>query len=523
MNCRRFIGLASLATAILLADAGMAVAQQVLSAQKPGVLATPEGRLLIGRGKDYVPSTTDSQVLFDELESSMKKRRDFGWKVVEQLLQPVKIKLLDGVTEVDVPLWQTWFEGRSSGAAGNRELEKITELYFRKLKPVLTANPNADVKVVIADTMKEFSTRDLSASLTDENLSAVLHQLSNTAEAGRLLGQGTTMFSPSFIEHALKEARGIDRCRENVSPNQEPPSSTQFSPCMEEFPRSAVMIKTSWRPIANKIPRHDTTPAAMAQVIREGTWRGPGRPDLAPPPLETPDRSRIYTNITSQGTEWALIGIHFVTKDVREWAWVSLWWDPDASKDFGADRPDSIDRYNGGVWKNYKMCINTAFAERDPRPWSLYTGAQSTLGDSLKAVYDAIQAQIDGGATSRPQDFPLFFGSPGLPNPLELPGALGPWPAPHNAQTSWCSNPNVETHPGNGRTSCIGCHQIAFTRNERRNTSASFVDALVGDVQQFSRSRARKNFPAEFSWSFGFEFRPSIAIGKMLAGFEWPN
>src|SRR5439155_19068730 len=87
-----FIGLMS-GIFVLDTSAGSAVAQSVLSAQKPAVLATPAGRLQIGRGKDYVPSSVDAQTLFNDLEGSMKKRRDFGWKVIEQVLQPVKIKL----------------------------------------------------------------------------------------------------------------------------------------------------------------------------------------------------------------------------------------------------------------------------------------------------------------------------------------------------------------------------------------------------------------------------------------------
>ena len=100
---------------------------------------------------------------------------------------------------------------------------------------------------------------------------------------------------------------------------------------------------------------------------------------------------------------------------------------------------------------------------------------------------------------------------------------MGPWPAPHNAQTSWCSNPNIEQHPANARTSCIGCHQIAFTRNERRNNiEADFIAAMLGDLPQFGRSLARKNFTAEFSWSFDIEFRPAIKDAKRAVQFEWP-
>jgi hypothetical protein len=511
-----------LAGSIMCGLCGHASAQNVLSVQKPPLMATQDGRVQIGRGKDYVPSTVDAQTLFVELEGSMKKRRDFAWKVVEQMLQPVKIKLLDGVTEVDVPLWQTWYEGRPSAASSNRELSRLVTLYFTKLKPVLEANPNADLGPVIADTIKEFSTKDLSSSLTDENLSSVLHQLSRAkvaSQTGSLLGQGTTMFSPSFVEHVLKEARRIDTCRSDIAmADRDPPSPTQFSHCMEEFPRSAVMIKTSWRRLSGGVPQHDTSAAAMSQVIRDGTWPGPGRADLQPP-IVRPDRSQIYTNVTAQGTEWALHGIHFVTKDVREWVWVSLWWDPNAANDFGADRPSSLNAFNGGVWKNYKMCVNSSFAERDPQPWSSYTGAQSSLGAAIKAVYDAIQVQLTTGSISRPQDFQHFFEQ----TFNELPGALGPWPAPHNAQTSWCSNPNIEQHPANARTSCIGCHQIAFTRNERRNNiEADFIAAMLGDLPQFGRSLARKNFTAEFSWSFDIEFRPAIKDAKRAVQFEWP-
>lgn len=519
------------ASAVLLGAGSPAAAQSVLSAQKPSVLVTPEGRLLIGRGKDYVPSTVDPQALFTELEGSMKKRRDFGWKVAEQLLQPVKIKLLDGVSEVDVPLWRTWYEGVPTRDPSTRlpvpgsfsELAPIFRLFFTKLKPVLAANPNADFDPVIKDTIKEFSTKDLSASLTNARLSNVLHQHVVSGMLGNLLGQGFTMFSPSFVEHMLKESRGIDRCTFNVSnANEPPPSPTEFSPCMKEFPRSAVIIKTSWKKLSDPtgVPVHDTSATAMKALMEEGTWPGPSHPTKKPTTAH-PDRTQIYTNITQEGQEWGLAGMHFVTKDVREWVWVSLWWDPDATKDFGADRPAQSAVLNDGAWKNYKMCVTASFDERDSAPWSHYTGNQQTLGASLKAVHETIVSHIQNGAkvaVGQPAGFPM------------LPNALGPWAAPHNSPTTWCSNPNVETHPANGRTSCIGCHQIAFTRNEARNTKAQFFETMFGDYPQFGRSKARNNFPAEFAWSFDFEFKRDppddpgiIEKAKKDAGFQWPN
>ncbi|MGX9574287.1 hypothetical protein ACWUKX_16755 [Mesorhizobium sp. f-mel] len=494
---------------------GPAHGQNVLSAAPPEVLATPEGRLIIKRGQDYVPSTTDAAVLAPELESSMRKRREFGWSIVEKMLAPQHLTLLDGATTVDVPLWQTWYEG---GGGLNSETKKLAERFLDKLKPLIEANPQVDMAAIAKETVLEFSEKNLSDTLTDENLSTVLLQLRNLkGEVGDLLGRGFTVFSPSFVEHVLTEARGIDECQRNKNAADPPPSDDQFSHCVKEFPRSAVMVKTSWRRLANGVPKHDTSPAGLAEMFKLGIWPQSG----SAAPLRQPTRSEIYTNVTSDNTEWALRSIHFVTKDVREWVWVSLWWDPNAkTEDFGSDQPASLAAFNNGVWKNYKMCVVSAFAEKDPQPWASYTGSNDTLAASIKAVYDAIQKEIDTGAESDPSALATLFDTP--PVPLELPGALGPWPTPNNLQTEWCSNPNIEAHVGNGRTSCIGCHQFPMTRNEERDVDMQFEHAILGDVPQFGRAKVRENFPAEFAWSFDFEFHPIIQEHREKIGLQWP-
>ena len=116
------VGLASaIATCLALALTGTHVsAQAVLSAAPPEIAAGPEGRLAIGRGADYVPDPTDPAILAADLASSMQKRRDFGWAVVEKMLAPQTITLLDGATSVEVPLWQTWYEGGSKSEVAPR-------------------------------------------------------------------------------------------------------------------------------------------------------------------------------------------------------------------------------------------------------------------------------------------------------------------------------------------------------------------------------------------------------------------
>ena len=507
------IGLArTIAACLALALTGTnASAQAILSAAPPEIAADPDGRLAIGRGADYVPDPTDPTILAADLASSMKKRRDFGWAVIEKMLAPQTITLLDGVTSVEVPLWQTWYEGGSKS-----EVRPLLGLYFSKLKPALAANPAADVGPVIAETMQAFSEKNLSETLTDDSLSQELLQFRDTGMQGLSdrLGRGFTSFSPSFVEHVLHEARGIEECDRTAAADDPPPSADQFSSCIDEFPRSAVMVKTSWAKLQNGIPEHDTSGPALTDMFRIGTWPAGTR--------RTPTQDQIYTNLTATNVAYGLRSIHFVTKDVREWVWVSLWWDPNAAtEDFGSDQPASLASFNNGVWKNYKLCVSSAFAEQDPAPWSTYEQGKPGLAASLKAVSDAIEAEIDSGSQSDPAALALLFDP--VPTPIELAHALTPAAAPYDHQTSWCSNPNVETHPGNGRTSCIGCHQFPMTRNEERNDPVTqFGHAIVGDFPQFGRAQYRKNFPAEFAWSFEFEFQGDILKKKQETGFQWP-
>jgi hypothetical protein len=61
---------------------------------KANIELSPEARMLIKRGPDYVPiAVTDnnSQPLFDRLERSMADRRTTAWQIVEKLLAPQKL------------------------------------------------------------------------------------------------------------------------------------------------------------------------------------------------------------------------------------------------------------------------------------------------------------------------------------------------------------------------------------------------------------------------------------------------
>lgn len=442
-------------------------------ADKAGEL-DPEARFVVGRGPDYKPIGENPAVLFQRLEGSMSERRKVAWQIVDSMLAPQELTI--GQESYDVPLWQTWYEG----ASANPEVGNKIKLFFANVAACIKSNCGKSRIELARETMAANAAspqeKALLQSLTDENLSQRLNQLKfGTLPHG--VGTGGTLFSPSFVEHVLANAGGIEDCiTHKPSPSDPPPSPDRFTPCMPEFPTSAVMVKTSWvsaddpNPNVPKQPNYfDTSAAGMATLFDRSAW-GEGQQG-------TFDTSKMYSVITRQGHRYGLQAIHFSTKDTREWIWVSLFWSPKPDSDFGEDRPTTIGNYNGGVWANYKMCVTTAFRENDSEPWKSFEASQPTLAAALKANYAAVKA--DGG---RP-DAPV---------------------------TSWCSNPDVEGHPNNHRTNCIGCHQYAGSHNPLAPSAMTqFFDTLNWDdspdnakvFPQFGREQTRKTFLADFSWA----------------------
>lgn len=443
--------------------------------------ASKKGRLLIGRGKDYVHEQQDPGVLFKELEGSMFKRRQLAWKIVEAMLAPQELTI--GGTKYAVPLWHTWYEGMSV----NPEVRQKIALF---VATVQACRADAQCKKTRAEmareTLADVGTKNLVRSLTEDNFTQTLKQFEGNPEGE--LGQGFTLFSPRFVEHLLTHAEEIEKCDTKTAWDKEPPSSTQFSHCLPEFPRDAVMVKTTWQELAKVNPTMsfaETDAKAMTAVIANGTW------PLEPRPEAPADEKSMYVVQATDKTKYGLTGIHFSTKDVREWVWVSLWWSPQPDGDFGEDRPASVKSYNNGVWANYKMCVVSAFAEGDAEPWSAFATAQPSLAAALRASHETLAKQVEA--------------------------------APHDKVTTWCSNPNVETQTGNGRSSCIGCHQYSSTWNNATGKLTDFRDTLKkdGNFPQFGRSLRRKNFPADFAWSFSMEFKSDIRMARDQLGFQW--
>jgi hypothetical protein len=220
------------------------------------------------------------------------------------------------------------------------------------------------------------------------------------------------------------------------------------------FPLDAAVVKADWRraELGVTVPVFDTTAAGLTTALAGGQeWV---ETTTADPPADA-----IYTLALPNGARYRLAGLHLMTKELDHWLWVTLWWSPDPDRDFGADRPAAIT----GPWRNYKMCVVTAFREGDPDPRGGLTGS---LADALAAAHD---------------------------------GAGGP---------SWCSNPMIELGHGNAASSCIGCHQhggVPVSSEE-----------ILADEPRFplnGRGQIRNNFPDDYSWAVTAGDR----LGRMFA------
>jgi hypothetical protein len=434
---------------------------------------SPALRSLVKRGPDYQPIGQDPKKLFDALEASMADRRKVAWQVVEQMLSPQSFEI-EGKT-FQIPLWHTWYEG--SAAPPNQEFYGKIDLFFAKMKACKQASPNGQCsesyEQLADETMNDFDgkadPKNIANSLTDENMQQILAQLEGEKGSVEHLGTGFTLFSPSFVRHVLIESKGLMNCEADHAKDFEastpPPSDDQFSPCIKEFPTSAVMVKTSWTRGTKPNVVHDTSESAMKTLFGLPRW---------PQGTEVPfDSKKMYTIETKEGTQFGLRSIHFSTKDTREWLWVTLWWDPQPNADFGQDRPDSIK----GVWANYKMCVTSSFNEHDPTPWKSFETSAPELAKSLKANFEQLTA--DNAAVGG--------------DPAHL--------------TTWCSNPNVETHAQNQKTNCIGCHQYAGSWNKDSGALTDFFDTLQVDPNfpQLGRDRHRLTFLSDFSWGLAKE------------------
>jgi len=361
--------------------------------------AQPIDRLIMGQAAGY-PADRSLRERLPALDASMAERRKVAWEIVARVLAPTRLATVPGAPASargktpyaaarTLPRFQTWYAS-----------DDVLPMFDRLFRALPDAQKKARARFTESDLAAVFpwnaTMAPSLASFTEERLSARLAELAKPEGVHSLGKDARTLMSPAYVGHLLRSYPEITGC-EVAEPGAPGPSAESFAGCLpSEMPVDAAAVKMRWVRGDAPMPTYDTSKAALAKTFARGEFGGGDG-------TASPDATAIYTMQLTPDTSMRLAAMHVATKELRDWAWVSIWWSPDPDSDFGADRPASITAL-GGPWKNYKMCVVTAYEEKDMT-------ARTSADDAA----------------------------------------------------SWCSNPYLELGAGNAKTNCIGCHQHGGT------------------------------------------------------------
>ncbi|HZO12694.1 MAG TPA: hypothetical protein VFB62_05540 [Polyangiaceae bacterium] len=455
-------------------------------------------RQIIGLADPY-PADATMREREELLQSSMKARREMAWGVVAKILAPVKLKAQEielheeGQTDAVEPTiarFETWYQ--------KDELKRMfLELYKQHGKENRQAKaPFSDVllygdaaagkKGIFEWNANYLAEKGLPEDIYRNRLTKIQEQ----TDINGLTGAESISYSPALFMHLFKNYKAILDC---LKPLHEGDSSTildtvkpgdlpideakNFTLCFnEEFPIDAAVTKAFWsNDVAQpKLPVFDTSAAALTKRLTEedGGWGTGDR-------LANPGPDKIHVAKLATGATFRLSGLHIITKELRHWVWITLFWSDQPDSDFGADRPDFI-RELGGPWSNYKMAVVTGFEDKDPDP---------RAGNPTQGQFD--QALADAGLEPDAELTPELAT---MKNLVSLGDALQ---ATYREGSTWAANPYLEEGPRNARSNCIGCHQHAGTPIEP--LTVLFDE---GSFPKGGNAMVRKNFPADYLWVF---------------------
>jgi hypothetical protein len=463
--------------------------------------------------------------LNDELAADMKKRRDHAWDVLGKSSRPHKVAI-DG-TNVNVPLWMTWYEGAEIGEILQVALDTKKNGAAAGAAPTLS---DRDINIAMKLHAKQARGVHKGASFKQPLLTNKGQNTTRDPQTRDLFAPtGFTLFSPAYVRHVLRNYKTVASCG---TPNASTPavfdrpafdakvhSGNFAAPCFDaEFPADAVMAKAVWRPLAEPVAYYDTGVTGLTKIFADvdTTWSAA---ELGTKKIDPNTKTDMVIAKDDQGTAWGLVALHLSTKETRNWVWSTYFWSPDelATQDFGADRdvqpffsgaaPDDSTKTLREALNNYKMCTTSDFAERDEQLATRY-GEVGNLGTLTSALLKADELVNAGPRRPGAVDPTVFSGA-------RLFGKASP-------RSTWCSNPYVESHPGNTHTNCIGCHQHAAT-------GVSFNETFYLETPKFNWINFPKfgttkvrglpragsigtettgTFPTDFSWGGEFEIRP---------------
>lgn len=421
----------------LLALAACAAATEKVADSQQDM--SPTDRLFVGAASPY-PADLTLRGELPALKASQAARREQAWKIAQRVLEPVSLDpsgIASGPAPRTLPRFQTWYS--------KEEVLPILDHILRSQSPADLAAHRKLTEAEIQAGFDWIAQRAIGTAAGSADKIASRRQELDLDGDQSLGGPERVLMSPEVLTHLFRNYDSIIACMRSFPAAEDaPPSEDNFAPCVgTEFPEGAVIVKAKWVPNTLPLDAWDTSADALTTALTSGQWG-------AAPRTASPDPLHIYEMTLASGIRHRLAALHIMSKELRDWAWVSLFWSDQPNTDFGADRPAGFGGPLAAPLSNYKMCTAVAFDEQDD-------------GSSLASADPTLQAA--DGATR----------------------AFGP--------RTWCSNPYLEEGEHNAKTNCIGCHQHAGT--DLDTTSIIQGDHAFPDG---SREQLRKNFPADYTF-----------------------
>ena len=442
------------------------------------------GRQLAGIAAPYAADLNLS-IQTSSLESDMAFRRQVAWDIVQRVIDPVPLLGLanaeEATTEIllpggvpEVPRFQTWY--------GVDDFKRMFKKLYGDLAPEERAQRLPFSEAALKDVIEWNATaadrserwplerflkhvKDLGVCPPDMSEEDCANSLQSNF-SGASSGNARITYSPGTMLHLLRNYASILACLEGLKtlPIAQTPQdeASNFTYCFEsEFPPDAVLIKAQWvrADFERTMPAFDTDAAALANVIGSGKSADWAQGDRQVDP--TPDD--VFTIRLRNKDTYRLAGLHIMTKELRHWMWITLWWSDKPNTDFGADRPASFNGFDP-VWSHYKMAVTVDYQERDSNPSAGFA--------DYPTLAEAIVATSGDGLT-------------------------------------WNSNPYIEHGRGNARTNCIGCHQhggseAGYDLDDDGTLDPFDLELVIQNEDLFpanGRTEIRSMFPSDYLWS----------------------
>jgi hypothetical protein len=316
----------------------------------------PADRKILGVPAPY-PADEGLRARQAELDGSLAARRAVAWATVQKMLQPVALAEPMLPSGASVPRFQTWYAKDDFSRMWKQLYAQLGRDGRRVRAPFAAAALDGifDWNAHMVDALPTWPA---------DRYAAYVAKLS-TEEAWMGEGAGHRVsYSPAVMTHLLSNYGRVLDCMtriDGIAADAPPLASDNFTACFDgEFPVGAAVVKAQWRraELGIKVPTFDTSSDALLRRFAAGSdWAtGDGEDD--------PAADAIHTVQLANGNVFRLVGLHVITKELRKWLWITMWWSPDPDSDFGADRPAALAA--DPIWRHYKMCTVSDHLEADP-------------------------------------------------------------------------------------------------------------------------------------------------------------